>query len=309
MGCCLSRDPSGFPYAANVNQSQHAESTRPINSANEDTSADPLALRNSLSRSHSNVSNSHPSHSARRRRRSVALSEHYNQPIRPHVWRSKRRIWSKAQIARERQEFFDTRVTGKPEVWAALKVAISLLRSGDVLTAQSIVDAAGVTVPSGDLCDGCYDENGGLYRLPQVIVSDPTNAVDVVAEEREDRRSGEADDEVRNSKVGVDIDSDDESEADLESKSEEKGKGHERDLITVYARLSDRGGPDLRIEIDKHQSVGVLLQKIQSQVELTSTQRLRIGYLGKILKEHETLHAQGWKEGHVVNALVLYRST
>jgi len=26
--------------------------------------------------------------------------------------------------------------------------------------------------------------------------------------------------------------------------------------------------------------------------------------MGKILKENETLVAQGWKEGHVVNALV-----
>jgi hypothetical protein len=31
---------------------------------------------------------------------------------------------------------------------------------------------------------------------------------------------------------------------------------------------------------------------------------VRIAYMGKILKENETLVAQGWKEGHVVNALV-----
>lgn len=31
---------------------------------------------------------------------------------------------------------------------------------------------------------------------------------------------------------------------------------------------------------------------------------MRIAYLGKMLKETEPLLAQGWKEGHVVNALV-----
>jgi hypothetical protein len=29
-----------------------------------------------------------------------------------------------------------------------------------------------------------------------------------------------------------------------------------------------------------------------------------MAYLGKMLDEKETLAAQGWKEGHVVNALV-----
>lgn len=31
---------------------------------------------------------------------------------------------------------------------------------------------------------------------------------------------------------------------------------------------------------------------------------MKIAYLGKILKDGETLQAQGWREGHVVNALV-----
>ena len=51
------------------------------------------------------------------------------------------------------------------------------MRSGDYETAQSIIDAAGVTVPTGDLCQGVYDEQGVLYRLPRCIVSDPVNIV------------------------------------------------------------------------------------------------------------------------------------
>ncbi|TPX24249.1 hypothetical protein DIZ76_013594 [Coccidioides immitis] len=308
QGCCLSRDPSGFPHAAHADQGQHAESFQGTNPATEGAGPNPPGLSRSLSRSRSNASTSRPPHSTRRRHQAVALSEHYNQPIRLHVWRSKRRAWSKPQIDRERREFFDTRVTGRPEVWAALKLAISLMRSGDLPTAQSIIDAAGVTVPTGDLCDGCYDENGALYRLPQVIVSDPSNIVDARGGE-EDMRSGEADDEVTNTKLAMDIDSDDELEEDIEDKREEKGKRNERDMIKVCARLSDRGGPDLTIEIGKDQSVGVLVRKIQSGAALTGQHRLRIAYLGKILKENETLLSQGWKEGHLVNALVLQRSS
>lgn len=32
--------------------------------------------------------------------------------------------------------------------------------------------------------------------------------------------------------------------------------------------------------------------------------RVRLAYLGQMLNENETLLEQGWKEGHVVNALV-----
>ena len=109
----------------------------------------------------------------------VPLSEHFNQPIRPHIWYSKRRTWTRMQLDQERREFFETRVTGRPEIWTALAACISLLRTGDIATAQSIIDAAGITVPTGDLCEGCYDEQGGLYRLPQCIVSDPENLVDL----------------------------------------------------------------------------------------------------------------------------------
>ncbi len=32
--------------------------------------------------------------------------------------------------------------------------------------------------------------------------------------------------------------------------------------------------------------------------------KVKIAYMGKILKDAESLQAQGWRAGHVVNALV-----
>ena len=32
--------------------------------------------------------------------------------------------------------------------------------------------------------------------------------------------------------------------------------------------------------------------------------KLKLAYMGKILKDGESLQAQGWREGHVVNGLV-----
>ncbi|PGH11096.1 hypothetical protein AJ80_07284 [Polytolypa hystricis UAMH7299] len=319
IGCCLSlssRDADSSPYSPGATQEHHGDSSsRAINAAPAPPSrSEPPSLHHSLS--HPNITPSRPSQSDPRRRipSNLPLSEHYNQPIRPRVWRSKRRSWSKAQLAREREEFFETRVTGRPEVWAALAAATSLLREGDIATAQGIIDAAGVTVPTGDICDGCYDENGGLYRLPEAIVSDPVNVVDPEDDGDDDddddsatcRRSGELGDEVSSGKLAVeDIDSDEELEEILERRREEKGKGNERDYIKVTARLSDRGGPDVIVAIGKDQLVSSLARRIQADAGIRGKLRVRIAYLGKFLKEHESLISQGWKEGHVVNALVV----
>lgn len=221
-----------------------------------------------------------PQRSHRRRPPNLPLNQHYNEPIRQHVWYSKRRTWTREALDRERAEFFDTRVTGRPEVWAALATAISLLRAADTATAQGIVDAAGVTVPTGDLCEGAYDEQGVLYRLPQCIVSDPGNMVrserERVGQEAGDRDGGgpdaEDDDDLVDGKLGAggDASGDELIAQDLERRREEKGKTSERDLIRVRARLSDREA-DLVVSITKSQNVAFLARKLQQEAEVCFT--------------------------------------
>lgn len=41
--------------------------------------------------------------------------------------------------------------------------------------------------------------------------------------------------------------------------------------------------------------------------QLPTTKKIRLAYMGKILKDGSTLLSQGWKPGHVVNALVFSR--
>lgn len=209
-----------------------------------------------------------------RRAPNLPLSEHYNEPVRLHVWHSKRRTWTRAELDRERGEFFETRVTGRSEVWAALATAISMIRAGDLATAQGIVDAAGVTIPTGDLCEGCYDEQGVLYRLPQCIVSDPENIVKSSSDGARSKSTpddpGEEQDEdteaLSDGKLTTDDASGDELIADdLERRRDEKGKTSERDLIRVRARLSDRGGPDLMLLMGKRQTVGFLARKVHQE--------------------------------------------
>jgi hypothetical protein len=206
-----------------------------------------------------------PSNSARIVIRSspdhLPLNEHFNAPIRRHVWYSKRRLWTRAQLEQERKEFFETRVTGRSEIWAALSSAISLMQAGELATAQGIIDAAGVTVPTGDLCQGCYDEQGVLYRLPQCIVGNPENMVQ--------SSLAEDDFDTDDDKLSLDEESGDELIADdTERRRDEKGKISERDLIRVKARLSDRGGPDMIVTVGKTQNVSFIARKLQQEAEV-----------------------------------------
>ncbi|KAL2818269.1 hypothetical protein BJX63DRAFT_383840 [Aspergillus granulosus] len=247
------------------------------------------------------------------------LTEHLNAPIRPHVWNSKRRRWTRSLLDQERTEFFETRVTGRPEVWAALSTALTFMRANDLVTAQSIIDAAGVTVPTGDLCQGVYDEQGVLYRLPRCIVSDPENMVVESAEVDERGETTDEDEEggfeTDDRKVALDEASGDELigdgdgvvERERERRRDEKGKTSELDLIRVQARLSDRDGPDIVVSVKKTQNVGFIARKLQQEARVPKTQRIRIAYLGKMLKEHTPLIEQGYKPGNVLNALVVAR--
>ncbi|KAL4976371.1 hypothetical protein BDW66DRAFT_53267 [Aspergillus desertorum] len=358
MGCCfsVSRDPHDSD-AQTTTEEHHQHSS---------TTARPSHIPSS-SRQRPLTHNPSPSsrHDCQRQEEQpVPLSQHINAPVRPHIWHSKKRLWTRALLDRERTEFFETRVTGRPEVWDALSAALQFMRSGDYETAQSIIDAAGVTVPTGDLCQGVYDEQGVLYRLPRCIVSDPLNIVvgdggvggsgsasgsgsgsvsdtsdaegevdvgfetDEHEHEHGNRNAGyaqggegvESGDELIKSSAGArarvrarsaagcgDDEVNMEREREHERRRDEKGKTSERDLIRVKARLSNREGADVIIALRKTQNVGFLVRKLQQEVEIPRTQRIRIAYLGKILKEHTTLLDQGWTPGHVVNALVVAR--
>jgi len=325
MGCCASR-PADDEAEASSGQPSRAypgpttSPTRAINSTSAIVASTPsvqarplqppsLASRATASRS--NVST--PRHSSTTR--PVALHEHYNAPLQlPPPWRSTNRTWTYSQLERERLEFFETRVTGRAEIWGALKNVSELLRQGELATAQGILEAAGITIPTGSLTEGCYDEQGNLYRLPEPIILDPTNVIPDGAQVRPDRTSnidGETMvgiSEVKTTAIDSgkleDPEKEEEDSEAIERRRDEKGKGSGRDAVKVRCRLSDRGGPDVIVLLGKSQTVGTLARRVQSEADVAETARVRMAYLGKMLNERETLAAQGWKEGHVVNALV-----
>ena len=155
-------------------------------------------------------------------------------------------------------------MTGRPEIWETLKAVVNLVAEGDIATAQSILDAAAITVPTGDLKNGVYDEVGNLYQMPEHIISDPQN---LILDPPKDL-AGE---------TSVAPSDDDE---EIERRREEKGKSvlNTGNLIEVKARLSDRGGPDAIVTMERDQNVRVLSRRIEEEVRIQQVRILAQNY-------------------------------
>lgn len=171
-------------------------------------------------------------------------------------------------------------------------------------TAQTILSAAEISLPTGNLINGVYDSLGNYYQLPEWVVSDPS---DVVDDDTDDTR------DAKGELAGIDDDTgageeDYNDDPEAEQRRAEKGKAvvDERELITVRARLSETGR-DFQVNVSKTDTVRSVAKKLAQVSSLSANKKIRIAYMGKILKETSPLEEQGWQSGHVVNALVFDR--
>ncbi|QSZ29062.1 hypothetical protein DSL72_003572 [Monilinia vaccinii-corymbosi] len=292
-GCCLSRPriPEYSPGAGASSSQAIASSSRPQS-------------RSGPARPSTNTStNSNPPPPPRHHRR-VPLNEHLNKPLRPHVWMSGSKTWTRREIDRARTEFFDTRVTGRPEIWQAIKASLEVMwKGGDageddggLGTAQMILNAAEITLPDGDMAiRGCFDSSGVHYPVPEHVVSDPANLVDDAVA----KATGKGDDE------GGLVEESDEVDEEALRRREMKGKAKAKDMIAVKARFQHGINGDIVFKVGKNDSVRLLVKEITRKLELSPPKYVGINYMGRLLKENASLSAQGWVEGHIVNAWVL----
>jgi len=181
-----------------------------------------------------------------------------------------------------------------------LKEVCELLRHGHLADAQGIIDAAAITLPTGHLEQGAYDERGVLYRLPETVVSDPINVV------VDDQETVIGDDALsKNIEAGgLAVPTQPSTNSQTEEKFDKGKDAVERDAMKVRCRLSDRGGPDTIVLVGQKQPVSVLVRRLRSEATIASSSRVKIVYFGRILDESKTLEDQGWQQGHVVQVLV-----
>ncbi|CAJ0630316.1 6128_t:CDS:2 [Entrophospora sp. SA101] len=72
------------------------------------------------------------------------------------------------QLKKQRDAFWDT----APKIWQAIRCACE---SDDIILSQAVIDTANITIPTGNLAEGCYDELGNRYVIPVYCLVDPIN--------------------------------------------------------------------------------------------------------------------------------------
>ncbi|OAD71365.1 hypothetical protein PHYBLDRAFT_95130, partial [Phycomyces blakesleeanus NRRL 1555(-)] len=83
---------------------------------------------------------------------------------------------TRTQLDRQRTAFWETAPSyeGRREIWQALQAACT---TPDLHLARSILDAANVTLPTGNPAEGCFDELGNRYEIPLYCIVNPSNLV------------------------------------------------------------------------------------------------------------------------------------
>lgn len=217
------------------------------------------------------------------------MDQRINKPLRRHEWASTKRSWSRAELDREREEFFDTRVSGRPEVWQTLKAALEVLWHAEnaacpcpaaipqdemdehdptvaLATAQSILDAGEILLPTGDLANGAYDALGNYYQLPPQIVCDPINLV-----AKPEARLSDSKDAVET--TAEDASGDADAHLDDDEPHNEKGKAviDEDTQLVAVIRLSETS-KDLKLHVGKHESVRSINRSIIEKTGVSTPQ-------------------------------------
>lgn len=202
-------------------------------------------------------------------------------------------MWTLEDLAAERKDFFDTRVTGRVEVWQAIKTALEVLWDSDpnrppgttaptqeqqeeaLLTAQSIMMAADITLPTGNLAQGVYDQLGNYYPLPEHVVCNPVNVIN--ASDLPPSEDGDEidDDEGDMGSIGdtkqpyVASSAEDDETDRAAQRRKEKGKEVEveEETITVRCRLSENAR-DVLVTVPKKSPVRILARRIVEEAKV-----------------------------------------
>jgi hypothetical protein len=191
-------------------------------------------------------------------------------------------------------------------VWNAINQACEVLWSGGdsgdddagLGTAQLILEAAEITIPTGELTGGLYDKFGNHYRLPAYVASDPTN----LGPPNDATNPGAS----VEGEEGLGSNETPETEEAAQIRREAKGKAVE-DLMIIEVKRSDLAEKRHQININKLDSCRVIARKVEEQTQLNPSKTIRLYYRGKKLKESLSLSANDWKSGDIVSAMVFER--
>ncbi|KAH7414128.1 hypothetical protein DE146DRAFT_18440 [Phaeosphaeria sp. MPI-PUGE-AT-0046c] len=195
--------------------------------------------------------------------------------------------WTPSRLDKERNDWWDTQVTGSQEVWGAIRLASQSLQAGKLSEAQQWLETMECTCPTGCLWKGVYDSTGVMYKVPEWLIVEPEGIIPENADVDTTRDSLGAADALEAPQV-ADDDEDDEP-------------------VVVRARVS-LNGRDVVLKLRRKEPVASIVEKIRAQSELDTSCSIRLVYGGRIYQDRETLESHSFwdfSNGYIVTALVL----
>lgn len=89
------------------------------------------------------------------------------------------------ELQGRRVQFWETRVSGHPQMWNNLRLVCEGLLAGDIELASTVLDSTGMRVPQGNLTQApslvVYDSMGAQYDIPRFVWSTPGNVISAEA--------------------------------------------------------------------------------------------------------------------------------
>ncbi|KAL5120195.1 hypothetical protein ACEQ8H_001752 [Pleosporales sp. CAS-2024a] len=209
----------------------------------------------------------------------------------PPLTDSTNQTWTPSRLEKERNDWWDTQVTGSPEVWGAIRLAAQSLQAGKLRDAQAWLETMECTCPTGCLWKGVYDSTGILYKVPEWLIVEPEGLVPEDATEQDAAQDGPA--------TGL------HAAHQVQHDDDDDGDGDEP--VVVRFRLS-RDGRDIVLNLTRKSPVHLIVDRIKAQAELDSWSRIRLAYGGRIYHDNETLESHvywDFANDYIINALVV----
>ncbi len=200
------------------------------------------------------------------------------------------------ELSMKRATFWEAQTSGRRLIWENLKVVSEAMLQGNTDLANTLLDAADIRVPNGDL-SVCYDSLGQLYQVPRYIYSTPTNAVT-------DEEAAALATKTRKEHVGPVAD------VPLVLRVSPSGTNHEQDVRLSVK--SDTTVGELKGALHAHLGSGAADQAADASNSQPNRwtgkglppHRQRIMYRGKELKDGVFMQEAGVSPGAIVQVFV-----
>ncbi|PVU92102.1 hypothetical protein BB561_004039 [Smittium simulii] len=228
-----------------------------------------------LSSPNSSPSSTEPRIQLSNKTRTLSKSINLNKDL---VWLSEAPV-NKAQTLSDRAAFWETAdvYSGKKLIWDTLK---SALEAEDEEFAKLLISSANIIVPTMQLKDGCYDEQGERYVIPNYCFSLPANVIVLNPD---------------NTSIHIASDSDLTSTVEISSSTQ----------LEIVVRLNS--GKDLNVFLSETDSLPILSNKVLQKLNLNKEDTsIKFIYRGKIIQDNLPLISSlDLKPNYIVQALLL----